>query len=87
MRAPEVTSGAALLLRGGDPEREGDKQWGLMPGAWPPARAGGSPGRARPGRCCYCLGHGAFPGVSGLGGSGGLGAEALSLFSGEDPTC
>lgn len=60
--APEVTSGAAPLLRGRDPERAAGKQWGLMPGARPPARAGGSPGTARPGRCCYCLGHGGLPG-------------------------
>lgn len=60
--APEVTSGAAPLLRGRDPERAAGRQWGLMPGARPPARAGGSPGRARLGRCCYCLGHGGLPG-------------------------
>lgn len=62
--ALEATSWAALSLRGRTPEREVNGG-GLMPGARPPAQVGGSPGRARPGRCCYCVGDtGAFPGLS-----------------------
>lgn len=59
--APEVTSGAALSLRAGAPEREGGKQWG--PHAGRPASGTGR-GLPREGTACQVLllspGTGAF---------------------------
>lgn len=69
MSALEVTSGAALSLRGGAPEREGGKQWG--PHAGRPASGTGR-GLPREGTACQVLllslGTGAFHGVSQLSG-------------------
>ena len=75
--APEVTSGAAPLLRGRDPERAAGRQWGLMPGARPPARAGAPRGERGLAGAAIVWGTGAFPGVFQLGGHRGLGLEAL----------
>lgn len=47
MGAPEVTSLELPCHSGRSPGAAGGEQWGLMPGARPLARAGGSLGRAR----------------------------------------
>lgn len=84
--APEVTSLELPCHSEEEPWRgREENNGGLMPGARPLARVGGSPGRPRPGRCCYCVGvQGPSPGVSWTAGRRGLGLEAR-LSSREDP--
>lgn len=61
VRAPELTSRAALSLRGRARSGREANNGGLMPGAGSPAWAEGSPGRAWPGRCSIVCGHGGPP--------------------------